>query len=82
MQLMGKYVVYDPPDHGLPYLAVLFMPGAPPKVFVFDTYGQAVRFLTDSAIGRREPAPPDCAMPIELRPLRPSRPVGSSSFRR
>lgn len=55
MQLMGKYVVYDPPEAGLPYLAVLFMPGASPKVFVFDTYRKAVRFLTDSAIERRDP---------------------------
>lgn len=56
MQRLGKYVVYDPPDADLPYLAVLFMPGDTPRVFVFDTYGQAVRFLTDDAVAHCERA--------------------------
>jgi hypothetical protein len=54
---MGKYVVYDPPQPGMPYLAVLFLPDVPPRVFIFDTYGEAVRFLTDSASRRCDLAP-------------------------
>jgi hypothetical protein len=50
MQPVGKYVVYDPPKPGLPYLAVLFIPSLRPRVFSFDTLKEAEEFLTANAI--------------------------------
>ena len=46
---VGKYVVYDPPVRGLPYLALLFSPDARPRVFVFETQKEAIAFLTSNA---------------------------------
>ncbi len=48
--IAGKYVVYDPPEAGLPYVAVLFMPGSRPKAFIFDTEEEAVLSLTSNAL--------------------------------
>jgi hypothetical protein len=50
MQPVGKYVVYDPPQPELPFLAVLFMPGLRPRAFAFETYGEAREFLTANAV--------------------------------
>ncbi|MBX3584897.1 MAG: hypothetical protein KF810_23720 [Rhizobiaceae bacterium] len=49
--LAGKYVVYDPPAKGLPYVGVLFMPGSRPKALIFETEEQAISFLTSDALG-------------------------------
>lgn len=46
---VNKYVVYDPPVAGLPYLAVLFQPNETPRVFMFETEEEAIAFLTSSA---------------------------------
>ncbi len=48
--LAGKYVVYDPPAAGLPYVGVLFMPGSRPKALIFETEEEAVSFLTSDAL--------------------------------
>lgn len=50
MMPVGKYVVYDPPAPDMPYLAVLFTHDAAPRVFMFDTYEHATKFLTSNAI--------------------------------
>lgn len=50
MKRVAKYVVYDPPSTGLPYLAALFVPDTPPRVFVFQSFEQAEEFLTSSAL--------------------------------
>ncbi|RLP22016.1 hypothetical protein D8676_26250 [Mesorhizobium sp. YM1C-6-2] len=52
---VGKYVVYDPPADGLPYVAVLFLPEQRPKVFFFDNAEDAETFLTSHAIERLQP---------------------------
>lgn len=44
MKLVGKYVVYDPPKPGFPYLGVLFVPEEPIRVVAFDSYNQAEIF--------------------------------------
>lgn len=49
MKLVAKYVVYDPPVPGLPYLAALFRPDMPPRVFLFQTFDEATEFLTGQA---------------------------------
>jgi hypothetical protein len=46
---LSKYVVYDPPASGLPYIAVLFQPDARPRVFIFQTSEEATTFLTGDA---------------------------------
>lgn len=43
---VGKYVVYDPPVLGLPYVAVLFQPHERPRTFIFETEQEAIAFLT------------------------------------
>ena len=48
--LAGRYVVYDPPAAGLPYVGVLFMPGSRPKALIFETEQAAVSFLTSAAL--------------------------------
>lgn len=45
-----KYVVYDPPQEGLPYVAVLFQPDAAPRAFIFPTAEEATSFLTSNAL--------------------------------
>lgn len=45
----GKYVVYDPPADGLPYVAVLFLPEQKPRAFLFHTADEAEAFLTSHA---------------------------------
>jgi hypothetical protein len=52
MRPVAKYVVYDPPESGFPYLAVLFRPDTRPRVFMFQTFDEATEFLT----GQAEPA--------------------------
>jgi len=49
MKPVAKYVVYDPPAPGLPYLAVLFRPDMPPRAFMFQTFDEATDFLTAQA---------------------------------
>jgi hypothetical protein len=49
MKPIAKYVVYDPPVRGFPYLAVLFRPDMPPRVFQFQTFDAAKQFLTAQA---------------------------------
>jgi hypothetical protein len=51
-QPAGRYVVYDPPAAGLPYVAVLFMPEMKPRAFVFQSAEEAEAFLTSQAIAR------------------------------
>jgi hypothetical protein len=47
---VGKYVVYDPPRPGLPYIAVLFRPEVRPRVFIFRTAEEATSFVTSNAV--------------------------------
>ncbi len=47
---VAQYIVYDPPKPGLPYLAALFLPAAPPRVFMFRTAAEAEKFLTRNAV--------------------------------
>lgn len=50
------YVVYDPPQAGLPYLGVLLSPDRPMSVFTFKTFEEAREFLTSNAIRVGAPA--------------------------
>lgn len=45
----AKYVVYDPPVPGCPYIAVLLRPDMPPRAFLFQTFEEATEFLTAQA---------------------------------
>lgn len=61
MKPVAKYVVYDPPAPGFPYLAVLFRPDMRPRVFMFQTFDEATEFLTGQAhpASRPREAPPE-----------------------
>lgn len=48
----GKFVVYDPPADGLPYVAVLFKPRMRPRAFLFQSLEEAKAFMTSQAIAR------------------------------
>jgi hypothetical protein len=54
MKQVTTYAIYEPPAPDLPYLGVLFVPGSQPRVFIFKTYQQAKKFLTDHALQELE----------------------------
>ena len=61
MKPVAEYVVYDPPEPGFPYLAILFRPDTRPRVFLFQTFEQATEFVTAQALSgqRRHEMSPD-----------------------
>jgi len=50
MAKIARYVIYDPPSPGFPYLVALFVPDMEPKFFPFDTPSEAQAFIDQGAI--------------------------------
>lgn len=48
------YIVYDPPQPGLPFLGVLIMPEQPLRVWKFESFLEAREFLTTHALRHLE----------------------------